>query len=323
MYYKYIFKFLCCLILLSCSSNIEDKVSQKAMFTEKDIKVVSSVNVANSTIYDKIKYTISATYPKEAKIIIPDPEDNIGGLRIVDFGGELDKSVDNHLECQKWYDLEADIASSYRIPEIEIIFILKNQKEITKRTQEIFITLSNEDKNPGKQGSDDIKDIKPNVIIPFSYAIYIIIAGSVFLFFLLLVTGIIFYKKYKLKSQEKVLPPHVKANMALLELESQNLCDKGEFSLHFYKMTEILKRYLEERFSFSALEMTYEEIYKYVDQMQELDSHLKDITMRFLQKAELIKFAKVVPEANFVKQSLTDTKTFIDKSKIEDGVGDV
>ena len=90
------------------------------------------------------------------------------------------------------------------------------------------------------------------------------------------------------------IPPHEIALEKLKKLEEEKLWQKGEVKLFHSNTTEIIREYIEQRFSIPALESTTDEIldnFKKVD----LNGELKNILREMLVLADLVKFAKAKP----------------------------
>jgi hypothetical protein len=86
-------------------------------------------------------------------------------------------------------------------------------------------------------------------------------------------------------------PPHLWATRELQRLEGQRLFEKGKVKEHYFRFSEILRRYLEALRGFPAAEYTVEEIARSVH--DEKDRQL----LALLRQADLVKFADAAPTA--------------------------
>lgn len=145
------------------------------------------------------------------------------------------------------------------------------------------------------------KDIKAPLQAPFSILEILPYIGYGLLA-LLVLAGIIYYIVRELKKRKKVvvekpkviIPPHVKALEALEKLGLQKLWQEGKIKDYYTGITDILRVYLEERYTIAALEMTTDEIMlalKRKDISELMKQKLRDI----LVLADLVKFAKENP----------------------------
>jgi hypothetical protein len=149
------------------------------------------------------------------------------------------------------------------------------------------------------------------------YAIY----GTISLIVLaLIVWFIVWYLRNKWKAnggKVKVapkLPPHVVAIKALDELHHRKLWQNGKHKLYYSTLTEILRRYIEERWAVGALEMTSDEIItalRDVDIRHDSRSNL----IAILRTADMVKFAKALPDAEENEQLFTYAYHFVENTK--------
>lgn len=109
-------------------------------------------------------------------------------------------------------------------------------------------------------------------------------------------------------------PPHVAAIKALEILHNQKMWQNSKHKLYYTRLTDILREYLEGRYDINAMEMTTEEIMgaasgcglSYKNYME-----LKDV----LSTADLVKFAKFVPDADYNEQAYTNAYYFVEDTK--------
>ena len=85
--------------------------------------------------------------------------------------------------------------------------------------------------------------------------------------------------------------PHVWASREVQRLEAQKVFEKGKVKEFYFRLSEIMRRYLEAIRGFPAAEYTVEEIARSVS--DERDRQL----LVLLRQADLVKFADVVPTA--------------------------
>ena len=110
------------------------------------------------------------------------------------------------------------------------------------------------------------------------------------------------------------LPPHVEAQMALEKLRQQRLWQEGEHKLYYSTLTDIIRAYIAGRYGVGAMEMTSDEI---IDAMrgaelpQKSAMDLSDI----LREADLVKFAKAVPEADENEAAFRAAWDFVEQTK--------
>ncbi len=161
------------------------------------------------------------------------------------------------------------------------------------------------------EGMQDINDIKEIIDFPnfMPVIVLIIIVGAGVIGFL----GFRFYKKLKqriITEQEKI-PCWEKALSALDKLSKEDFLNKGMVKRFYYTLTEILKRYLEERFGFPAIEQTTSEI---IQSMKLQKIPLRDEFHSVFTYADMVKYAKFVPPEEQTENIMRQSKELIKKT---------
>lgn len=118
-------------------------------------------------------------------------------------------------------------------------------------------------------------------------------------------------------SEEVVLPPHVKALQALQELDNRQLWQQGKVKDYQTSLTDIIRSYLEERYSFSAMEMTTDEIIRELSN-RDFDMSWSQKLREILQVADLVKFAKAEPDSDIHSRFMGLAVDFVEKTSPSD-----
>ena len=117
--------------------------------------------------------------------------------------------------------------------------------------------------------------------------------------------------------QEQFRPreaPHVIAIRQLEMLNNQKIWQNNKHKLYYTRLTDILREYIDGRYGISAREMTSDEI---LDAVKELDLNVKDYDYlkSVLKDADLVKFAKSVPEAEQNEGAYFKAYYFVEDTK--------
>jgi len=89
----------------------------------------------------------------------------------------------------------------------------------------------------------------------------------------------------------------------LIALRDKNYPERGLLKEFFSEFSEILRRYIENRYGFPALEMTtYELEYKF--DSPDYPALLQQRLLPALRESDLVKFAKYIPDPSICKQQL-------------------
>ncbi|MBI1227847.1 MAG: hypothetical protein GC192_21620 [Bacteroidetes bacterium] len=163
-----------------------------------------------------------------------------------------------------------------------------------------------------------LADIKPILREPLKIQDFIwYILGAVALVIIVLL--VIFLNKRKValpppSVQVAPLLPHELALQQLDSLAQQRLWQKGEVKGYHSALTHIVREYLEKRYGIQALEQTTDEILAQLRQ-RDFDLSLSKKLGEVLQTADLVKFAKAEPTAEFHEKAMRVAREFILETK--------
>ena len=109
------------------------------------------------------------------------------------------------------------------------------------------------------------------------------------------------FQKRRKELREKELPPFDRAIEELKALENERLSAQEEYKKYYSRLTDVVRRYLEEEAKIDALESTSEELLIKLELRKnagtlDLDSKTLRSLRAVLQNADLVKFAKSMPE---------------------------
>ena len=164
------------------------------------------------------------------------------------------------------------------------------------------------------------KDVQDN---PFSWNDWKEMFWCSVLLVLLLVVSI--YLWVRLKQNKPIivrvkvvkhLPPHKKALIKIEQIKQDKLTVSSNQKEYYTKLTDTLRRYIEERFGFNAMEMTTSEIIEHLQ--KEGDNQILLELKELFETADLVKFAKYSAQINENDLNLVNAIHFIDNTKVSD-----
>ena len=196
-------------------------------------------------------------------------------------------------------------SGSYYIPSISF--------SATSKTQGLLLNVQTIILEEGAE----LKDIKQPMEAPIGWSdIWPWLLGIVLLILIAyILKKYVFTKKEALKIEKPkvIIPADITALQQLTKLDEAQLWQAGNVKKYHSEISEIIRRYTENRFNFIALELATEEI------ISELKSkvnneQLASITI-LLKRADLAKFAKSKPEETENKESMQLAKHFVAQTK--------
>ena len=306
--------FGCSYLLLACNRVTQQSGGSAEILPPVEVK--AEVDRATATTGDPIRYTLTATSDPQIDVTIPEMGSQIAGLRIIDIGSSEPLERDGRKIIERWYELRADVVGSYIIPGAVFTYSDEQGKTQELKTSQIFIEVKSviEDKGAAK----DIKDIKPLSVIPRDYTFLIGLSLASVVLLALIGGGIYLYRtRYRKAFTLPEMPAHELAFQELDQLQKEDLISKGIYKEHYFKLSEIFRRYLERRFHFQAVEQTTEEILPAIFNLKGVDEKEKDTAQQFLHHTDLVKFAKYIPDADEISHEHQEAVNFIHKTKEE------
>jgi hypothetical protein len=307
---KNLFAFLAVLTLIPAVCFAKDADSNDKL----PLEVSASVDKDKVTIGDKITYTLFVKAGKDIEVEFPEFAQNLGDFAIKDFGSSRKGWFKTKIYRQ-WYVLDTYVSGKYSIPASTIKYRQNEQEEWQEVSiDEVFVEV--ESILESAEDKQDIREIAGPIGFPVKIPWYawgilgLIIAGA----------GIMFFLFKRRKYQEIFIPPrpaHEIAYEALKALRQKEYLKRKDHKLYYIELSDIVRRYLENRFNLRAPEMTTEEFLNSVKDNKALILEHKTLLREFLSHCDLVKFAKYEPAEKEADLSFESAKKLIDQTKEE------
>jgi hypothetical protein len=296
--------------------------------------VTARVDSNNVLIGDHIKLNVELEYPANLKIIWPPIADSLEKIEIIERTSPIIERTQQSIKEKATFTLSVYDTGTYVIPPLNFTY-----KKIQPSDQPNDTTESTISTNPipifvhsvGVDTTKEIKDIKPPLSVPISLSEllpYIIVILAV-----ALVAFLIYYLlKRRKKIETEIIsapkrPAHELALEQLQSLESEKLWQRGEIKKYYSKLSDIIRTYIENRFSTLAMESTTIEILEDLSRIK-LNSNSMNLLKDLLTTSDLVKFAKWQPLNNendlyltysydFVHQTILETQNELEEVKSE------
>ncbi len=280
----------------------------------QEVTAIAKTDTNNIRIGEQFHLHLSVTSPAGTKIFFPVFPDTIKKFEIVQRT-KIDtlKSADGKTESLQQQLTLTSFDSGFYVLE-PVVFYFQNPGKpdsdsasteaqlITVRTIQVDTTQA-------------IKDIKATLDVPFTFkeALPYIIGVLVALVFTLLILRELKRRKKKIvpvlvKTPSR--PSHEIALEALKRTEEEKLWQQGFLKKYHSAVSEIIRSYIEHRYSIHALEYTTDETLEHF-RGNLINEEAKEKLKHMLQLADMVKFAKVQPVAYENEQSMNDAYDFI------------
>ena len=261
------------------------------------LTINAEIDKPTVTTGDIITYTITLKHEFDVITITPD-FDSVSEFNLIERITSEPRETGKGLIEQKYSaKFRADKVGTYTIAPVRVPFKIK-EKNTEKyilgevRSQKFTVEVASILRLQGEP--TDIKDIKDIVEVDRDWVPWFFWGLNIIL--LTIVLYLLWkYRKTKHPNPTKEAPAlstHETAFRELDTLKSKGLLERGNAREHFFKLSEILRRYLGKRYLFPALDWTTEEITEHFKNQEKIELASRTEANRILKKSDLIKFAK-------------------------------
>ncbi|MBE0676347.1 MAG: hypothetical protein IH591_16955 [Bacteroidales bacterium] len=131
------------------------------------------------------------------------------------------------------------------------------------------------------------------------------------------------YIKSRRKIGEEILPEdpqeaaHVLAYRSLEKLKSEKLWQKGLFKDYYSRLSGIVRTYIDMRFGMNSMESATSEIMMEIVEIESASGEASDALKQVLELADMVKFAKYMPDASDCELSMEQAWSFVSLTRKE------
>ncbi len=113
-------------------------------------------------------------------------------------------------------------------------------------------------------------------------------------------------------------PAHVIALRALNELRAEELWQKGEVKEYHSRLSDILRRYIDNRYGICSPELTTGETVHLLQRAGVTTPAQMKVVSDLLSLADMVKFAKYIPDAETNSRSIDQATAFVEETRLPD-----
>lgn len=290
-----------------------------ALQLSAQVQVEASIDSIQIFVGEQVHVTLSATAKEQSKVEFPQfkPTEYITpGIEVLGAEELESKEQDNgFVTRQMVYTMTSFDDTLYYIPPMKVKIDGKpyESKSLALKVLTIEVDTTNVDQFFGP------KDVQDN---PFQWSDWSL---SFWLSVLMLVLlAVVYYLYLRLRDNKPIIThirivkrllPHQKALQQIEQIKADKMVVSENSKEYYTKLTDTIRKYIEERYGFSAMEMTSSEIIDHLMATQD-ESALSELRHLFLT-ADLVKFAKYSTLINENDANLVNAIDFINQTKLE------
>ncbi|SYZ73985.1 conserved exported hypothetical protein [Candidatus Zixiibacteriota bacterium] len=284
------------LLIAGTSVMAAEKTPVDTVKSAPGISIETSVDRSEIYIGDLIKYTLSIIHDSNIVLTPPPIGANLGAFDVKDYQTDVEtKLKDGRIKSESRFVLTTFTTGDYIIPPIPVEFKLPDGtvKYLISEPTPIRV------KSLLAEGNDsaDIRDIKGPIYFKMKATWPYYMAGIVVI---LAAAGYYWWwrRRKKLGPAEFIdtRKPWEIAFESLAVLQQKKYVEEGKFKQFYIELTEIIRAYFGRVYRMPVLDMTTDEFLGQIVE-KEVDAELFNRLKKFLNHGDMVKFAKLIPEA--------------------------
>ena len=284
------------------------------------VTVSASIDSLQLLIGEQAHVRVEVSCPADGQLVMPTYPNNtlMEGIEIL---GKVETDTQylnkrNHMVVTQAYTVTSFDTAFYFIPPFEVLVdsISYTSNPLALKVMTFDIDTTN------VEAIYPIKDIVKRPItfvevLPMSAALILLVVAGLLIPYLL---GRYRDNKPILRrvTIAPKLPPHQVALQEMERIKSEKSWQREDVKQYYTELTDALRRYMEERFGFNAMEMTSDEIIAQLAEQpnKEWIGELREL----FSMSDLVKFAKYQPLINENDMNLINAIDFVNKTKVEE-----
>ncbi len=315
------------------------------------VKMTVRTDKSEITIAERLELSIEVTAPQGVEVEMPSFGMQLNEFQIRDFRDEPARAVDGGLQWRQTYDLDIFLSGEYSIPAITATFVDRRNAEAapdkpTATADESPTDAGHSDEPPAPQAqpADPPGTIRGEIASdPFTIKVTSLLAGDFdptkfrdlkapvalppepvrlrawwFVPGAAVVVGLGLGAWFMLRRRRialaRAIPPHEWAFDQLRLLIDEKLVELGQIHEFYFRLSLIVREYIERRFGLMAPERTTEEFLVEMRRSPVLSDEHKRLLGEFLTACDMVKFACYTPQAKEIEQAFDAARDFVEQT---------
>lgn len=294
-------------------------LSAGTVLTQAQVSVEASIDSIEILVGQQAHVTLKATAKESSKVEFPHfkPSEYVTpGVEVLSSEQQPEQKADNdYVERSVVYTLTSFDDTLYYIPPLTVKVDGKpyKSKSLAMKVLTMEVDTVHADQFFGPKGVQD----NPFLWSEWSPIFWLSVL-------LLIILAITYYLYVRLRDNKPIIThikivkrllPHQKAMKEIEQIKADKMVTSENSKEYYTKLTDTLRKYIEERYGFNAMEMTSSEIIEKLTATQD-EKALSELRHLFLT-ADLVKFAKYSTLINENDMNLVNAIEFINQTKLE------
>ena len=267
------------------------------------VTVQVQVEPSEVTVGAVLALTVRVTAAPDVSLTLPEEEADFGDAEVRSLRKQQSREADGEQVVELVYELALFEVGKRQVRAPPIAYQVAGGDAQQAPRPAVSVTVE----SVLSEGAQDIRDIRGPRELPLSFWQWAGIGLAALALLGLVVAGIVAWRRLRrteeLEDVAPPAPPHVEALLALDELEAEDLVAQGRIKEHYIRLSWIVRRYLWRRYRVPALEETTGMLAGSLRACGRAPEEAQQF-VSVLREADLVKFAKYVPQDARARQAL-------------------
>ncbi len=278
---------------------------------------------------DSLTLTLTVTAKPQVTVEMPPFGEALGRFAIVSFTPRVETAADGSVTHTQRYVLDAPMSGRQRIPSLRIEFTDARPDQIAQiaqaadggtesthelLTDEIAIEIASvlpegqvQNELRGLRGPLDESVVRSRGLRYAVIPLLLLAAGG----------GFLLWRSLRRRARLRVrISAYDVAIQRLSTLQSRGWPKQEEADPWYVELSDIVRRYIEDRYGVRAPELTTEEFLREARQQLRLQSGHRELLETFLSTCDRVKFAGYRPGESESRQALQAARQFVDDTRL-------
>jgi len=290
------------------------------------VKATVTLSPKKPQLGDSLNLTLTVSAQPGVQVEMPPFGEALGRFSITRFTPRSDSQPDGSTVHIQRYVLEAPMSGRQRIPSLRIEFVDQRASATPGRgpdggsesvhellTDEIAIDIASVIADGKDQELRGLRDPLPETASPGELVGYAL-APAVLL--LALATWLLLRRMRRRAALQSRISAYEQARQRLADLQRRGWPKQSDADAWYVELSDIVRRYIEDRYGVRAPELTTEEFLREARQQLGLQPAQRELLEAFLQTCDRVKFAGYLPQEAESQQAFAEASRFLDDTRL-------